>query len=178
MSFYARYVLSKKEKRKFVQLLREKLGPKAAEFVGKASRVEIAKSRLNYVIYYADGYPVFFEKGEEVLPTIIGAALGIVDLPCVNVDEGAVPHIVDGADVMAPGITRISKPFGKGELVYVADPKGVVIGIGVALMKSEEILARRRGRAIKNVHCLKDKLWKLYFEPRFIKVLRATSCKP
>ena len=102
--------------------------------------------------------------GEEVYPTIVGhVKFGImVDIPIVYVDSGAVPHILNGADVMAPGIVRITGEMSKGDIVYIGEDENKrIFGAGKALMEKDEIFSLKRGKAIKNVHYAGDKVWDL-----------------
>ena len=80
------------------------------------------------------------------------------------VDEGAVRPILRGADVMAPGIVRVSD-FAAGEFVVVWSPdEGSPLAVARALMSSGDIMNVRRGRALKNVHYAGDDLWKASLE--------------
>jgi len=169
--FYARHPLSKKEKRKLAARLVASLGHEAGRAVREAERVEIARTREGVVLYYVDGVPLFIETQDKLMPTILGAATGVCKLPKVSVDDGAVPHIVNGADVMVPGIVKVEGEFTEGSLVIVVDLKGRVVAIGQALMASDVVLRSRKGRAIRNLHYAGDKLWRTYFERRFLRML-------
>jgi len=106
--------------------------------------------------------PVLVQVEHEVLPTLVAVKLsGINSLPHAVVDEGAVKHLLNGADVMAPGIIEVTN-FQIGDIVSVWNPnKTAPLVIGKALMSSSEILTKKRGRAIKNMHYAGDKIWKL-----------------
>ena len=139
----------------------------------EAEFVEVARTREGVVLYYVDGVPLFLEAQDKLLPTILGASTGACSLPKVSVDDGAVPHIVNGADVMVPGIVKVEGEFTEGSLVVVVDLKGRVVAIGQALMASDTILKSKKGRAIRNLHYAGDKLWRIYFERRFLSMLKA-----
>jgi len=80
----------------------------------------------------------------------------------VTVDMGAVPYVTKGADVMAPGIVDADPEVRPGDLVWVKDVKnGVPLAIGEALISGEEMKAKGQGKAIKSIHFVGDKLWKL-----------------
>ncbi len=79
----------------------------------------------------------------------------------VTVDMGAVPHVVNGADVMVPGIVEVWEGIRKGDVVWVRDEKyHKPLCVGISLMDAEEILKSERGKAVKNVHYVGDKIWK------------------
>jgi len=162
---YSRHVVSKSERRRLVELLRSSLPP-AAELLERAKRAELAKLRLGPIdLLIIDGVPAIVIRGEgESYPTILAAHKLNLRLPTVVVDMGAVPHILNGADVMAPGIVRFDE-FGRGAIVYVADEEGGrVFAVGRALVSSSELSNMKRGKAIKTLHYAGDKLWRIIRE--------------
>ncbi len=73
---------------------------------------------------------------------------------------GAVPHVVGGADVMAPGIRRVEGEFGVDGLVVVADEKyGKHLAVGRALLESKALAAAKKGKAVENLHYVGDPIW-------------------
>jgi PUA domain protein len=89
-------------------------------------------------------------------------------MPKIVVDMGAVRHICNGANVMAPGIVRFEGNFGKGDLVVVVDEKhGKPIAVGEVLYDDNIISKIRQGVVVKNVHFVGDKVWKLIKEMGF-----------
>lgn len=82
------------------------------------------------------------------------------ELPRITVDMGAVPHVCNGSDVMAPGIRKIEGDFVVGSLLTVVDERhGKFIAVGESLLGLEEMKAARRGKVIKNLHYVGDKVW-------------------
>lgn len=80
----------------------------------------------------------------------------------VVVDMGAVPYVTKGADVMGPGIVDADPSILPGDLVWIKDVKnGRPLAIGEALIPGEEMRTRSPGKAIKNIHHVADKLWKV-----------------
>ena len=157
--FKSRHALSKSAKKRLVEELRAKL-PQAAEVVERAERVEVARLE-DAELVIVDGVPALVVSGGLTFPTLLAAHRLGLRLPLVVVDMGAVPHILNGADVMAPGIVE-AEPFEPGSLVYVADvEKRRVFAVGQALMGSEELMRVRRGRAVRNLHYAGDELWRL-----------------
>jgi len=62
---------------------------------------------------------------------------------------------------MVPGITHIYKKFQRGDIVIVVEEKHErVIAVGIALMEYDEIVKSEKGKAIRNIHHVGDKLWK------------------
>lgn len=112
-------------------------------------------------IYILDGRPLLFEVDDEVYPTLFFDE-AIDALPRIVVDQGAIPYICNGADIMAPGIVRIEGSFDEGGLVVVCDERyGKNIALGVALRDSETIKSMGRGKAVKNIHYVGDRVWRI-----------------
>ena len=104
-------------------------------------------------------YPVIHERNQEALDR----------LPAMIVDMGAVPHIVNGADVMRPGIKDFRGEFNEGDFVVVRDERYLrPLAVAIALMGLEECKAMRRGKVAKNIHHVNDRIWKLMRRIRHI----------
>ena len=79
----------------------------------------------------------------------------------VTVDMGAVPYVTNGADVMGPGITDADPDIKEGDLVWIRDIKNKVpLAVGIALRDGKALSAKEKGKAIKTLHNVGDKLWK------------------
>jgi PUA domain protein len=88
-----------------------------------------------------------------------------VQLPQVMVDMGAVPHIANGADIMAPGILSIDESLRVNDLAVIIDQKNhVPIAVGRMRITREVIAETRKGRALETLHYVGDQLWKLVKE--------------
>ena len=159
---FKRYFLKDKEARKFLENASKKLTALEKCFTS-AQKVEVVKSDFS-MIYLINGKPALFKSGENVYPTLLFKEL-FTFLPKVVVDMGAIPHVCNGADVMAPGILRFEGEFLKGEVVLVVDEKyGKPIAVGEILYTSEEAVRVKHGVVVKNVHYVGDKIWKIVKE--------------
>ena len=79
----------------------------------------------------------------------------------VTVDMGAVPYVINGADIMMPGIVDADAGIEAGEMVWIRDVKNMVpLAIGVTSVSGEEMRKGGTGKVIKTVHNVGDKLWK------------------
>jgi len=159
--FVSRYAVSKSERRKLVERLRASLPP-ATELIEKADLVEVARLRgSESELVLVNGVAALVLEGELAFPTLLAAHKLGLELPRVTVDMGAVPHILNGADVMVPGIVTFGE-FEVGDIVYVDDvEKHRVFAVGQALMGSGELRETKRGKAVRTLHYAGDKLWKL-----------------
>lgn len=164
MQVSSRYTLNKRDRKKIAEKASKELGVEVTEVINRASIVEVAKVRSKDVkIIMLDKKPLLIIIKENIFPSIIGTIkYGIkLPLPIIVVDEGAVPHILNGADVMVPGIVEIKGAVNRGKVVYIADLKGRIFAVGRALMDDREIRSSEKGRAVKNVHYAGDWIWDL-----------------
>jgi len=154
-----RHFLKGKEVRKLIAEIEDKLKVSRNIF-GKTQKVEVAESdRIKIFIF--DSKPLVALYNDIMFPTLIFDE-SLKALPKVIVDMGAVPHICNGADVMAPGIVELEGEFCRGDLTAILDERNRrVIAVGLALKDSEEIAKTERGKVIRNLHYVGDKLWRL-----------------
>lgn len=87
-------------------------------------------------------------------------------LPRLQVDKGAIRHILKGADIMCPGLTsagaRMEESLPSNRMVGIfAEGKEHALAIGITKLSTEEIRNLNKGVAVENIHYLNDGLWKL-----------------
>lgn len=85
-------------------------------------------------------------------------------LPRVRVDRGAIPHVLSGASIMAPGLTSaggdIPDGLSAGDAVSImAEGKKLALAVGRLTMSSERILAEKKGIAIDDIMSIGDGIW-------------------
>ncbi|MCI4439311.1 DUF1947 domain-containing protein [archaeon] len=99
---------------------------------------------------------IIFNDG-KVVPHIL--SLGkTTKCPAVMVDENAVNPIMNGADVMMPGIVKFNN-FKKDDAVAIFSKELMLIAVGVALINSSEIVTGGKGKVILNLHRKEDKFY-------------------
>jgi PUA domain protein len=127
---------------------------------GTKINVESAEMRAGKIFLINSKPLVAFYK-DTLIPTLIfNAALN--GLPRIVVNMGAVPHICNGADVMAPGVVQIEGEFQADEFLLIIDERHrKPLAVGKALFNSEEMKSLKKGRTVKNLHFVGDELWKL-----------------
>ena len=104
--------------------------------------------------------PLFFYSNGEILPTLKMALKG-TSLKKITVDMGAVKFVVNGADIMRPGIVHIQDGIAKDEVIEIIDVNNTKpLAIGRALFSTGEMSALEKGKVIKNLHWIGDKIWK------------------
>ncbi|MCS7097808.1 MAG: DUF1947 domain-containing protein [Candidatus Methanomethyliaceae archaeon] len=152
-----RHPLSSKEQKEFLEILKDKL-PSIYEKIDRRKVIEILEIKDGNKIYVQEEKAIAIVINEELIPPLRQELLE--SFPKVIIDMGAVPHIVNGADVMAPGIRSIHGNL--NDVVVIVDEKyGKPIAIGKIIMSPMEVLEKRKGKAIKNLHHIGDHLWKL-----------------
>ena len=122
------------------------------------SKVEEAETEDGSTIFIFEDEITLFRSEGVLYPTL--RCKCVDSLPAVIVDMGAIPFICKGADVMAPGITDIKMPFEEGAIIVIRDVKhGKALAIGKALRSSISIMTEKKGKVIKNLHYVGDKIW-------------------
>jgi len=171
-----RIALSKRDVRSLIRISPEPL----SSVLDKADLVEVHEIVENKLYaYVADGIPLMAKitanRNEYLVPTLYfiyfhpsGQEVMKV-YPNVVVDSGAVPHVLNGADVMRPGIVSFNGGFKANDVVLVLDGRGRTIAIGAALNSREEVEQMTKGKVLLNLHHLGDRLW------NFCKELRSRS---
>ncbi len=106
--------------------------------------------------------PAFFYHDNKLIPTLKYLQTQPLLLKKITIDMGAVKFIVNGADVMRPGITEIDEGIQKDDLVVIVDQNNKKpLAVGIALFNSEEMKAMPKGKAIKTIHYVGDEVWKV-----------------
>ncbi|MBN1358028.1 DUF1947 domain-containing protein [Candidatus Bathyarchaeota archaeon] len=153
-----RYSLKSKQAKQLLNEISERLNINAEALFGSKANVEVAVSPVGNV-YLVNDKPLFFKIEKRVLPTLLFQEF-VSQAPKIVVDMGAIPHVCNGADVMAPGIVRVEGEFSKDDLVLIVDEKhGKPLAVGASLHDSESVRNAKQGAVIKNVHFVSDKIW-------------------
>ncbi len=123
-------------------------------------KIEEAISNTGERFYLKDGKIILFETEGRLVPSLHGILKNIFSLPQVVVDMGAVRYVARGADIMAPGIRKVDTDLDVDDLVVIVDEThGKPLAIGYLIMKPNEILEVHKGKAIKSLHYVSDKIW-------------------
>jgi len=155
-----RHFLKEKEAKQLLADFSQKLRVKTETLFGPKPHIEQTETQ-GITIFIINGKPLIARSNETLFPTLtFEGTLSL--LPKIVVDLGAVPHICNGADVMAPGIVRIKGDFQeKGLIVIVDERHEKPLAIGIALLNSQAAKILKHGKIAKNVHFVGDKLWNL-----------------
>ena len=151
----------KRMREKDVKALRESLFQIfGVETFGDKDAVDMAESsEFNLIFVNNDILGLVYE--DKPFLTVRGLLKYKPTARSVTVDMGAVPYVTNGADVMGPGITDCDPGLKEGDLVWIKDIKnGAPLAVGVSLRDASSLKSKEKGKAIKMLHFVGDKLWK------------------
>ncbi|ADG13669.1 DUF1947 domain-containing protein [Methanocaldococcus infernus] len=152
MEIKKRHFLSKKD----IKEIKEKLN--FIELPKKGVELVVTDK---YDILYVDE-PVAFKFGDKWIPTLKALSNKEIKEKYAIVDMGAIKFLINGADVMAPGIVDADESIEKDDVVVVLDENHKKpICVGIALMSGKEMKEKSKGKAIKNLHYVGDDIWNL-----------------
>ncbi|MEC7712483.1 MAG: PUA domain-containing protein, partial [Candidatus Thermoplasmatota archaeon] len=114
----------------------------------------------NFDILISKGNIIALIKDKFVHFTVRGLLANSVETGWVQVDMGAVPFVCNGANAMSAGINGVSPEIVKNQYVWIREENHhKPLAIGLALMDAEEMLKSEKGKAIKSLHYIGDKIW-------------------
>ena len=153
-----RHFLKEKEVKKLLIDFSKRLKVEVKQLLGSKPGIEIAEAQTTK-IFVINGKPLLGKSGDELFPTLVFDKL-FPFLSKVVVDMGAVPHVCNGADVMAPGVVRIEGDFDEKDFLLITDERHrKPLAIGVALFNSQVTRSLRHGKIVKTIHYVGDKVW-------------------
>lgn len=163
---YRRYFLKTKEAKSLLRKISKKLKIDLEQIFDVKVNVELVETDFAGILLI-NSRPLLFRVEESIFPTLIFNEI-VAWAPKVVVDMGAVPHVCNGANVMAPGIVRFEGNFRKDDFVFVVDERhGKPVAIGEAVCDVEAAKKITQGVVVKNIHFVGDKIW------NFIKTLKS-----
>jgi len=138
------------------------IGQSASLF--SSEMVEILETNADVALYLVNKKPLLMDAGDWVFPTLKGALQCPFPERRVTVDAGAIPFVVNGADIMRPGIVAVSGDVKAQEPVQIVDERhGKPLAIAIALFDGKTILNSASGKMCKHFHHVGDELWNMEF---------------
>ena len=114
-----------------------------------------------------DAWKFYKEEGDEtyIREVILPAEIGVLHLPRIVINDGAVGAITYGAPLYAPGIVALTMDIKPNSLVAIFTIKGELVALGVSEYSSEKILKMEKGKITSDTRVLMPKdiyppLWK------------------
>jgi len=154
-----RHFLKEKEAKQLLLNFSQKLKVDPEQLFGHKPHIELAETPVAKIILINKKPLLARHRSGMLFPTLIFKEVFLL-LPKMVVDMGAVPHICNGADVMAPGVVRIDGNFNENDLLLIVDERHVKpLAIGVALFNFQAMKGLKHGKIVKNIHYVGDALW-------------------
>jgi len=155
-----RHSIRKNQVQDLFERLTLQIGPSASLF--QVDNIEILETNAEFTIYLVNKKPLIMDTGAWVFPTLRGAVQYPFPQRMISVDAGAIPYVVNGADVMRPGIVAVSDDIVVGMPVQIVDDRyKKPLAVAVALMDGAAIRTSASGKMCKSVHHVGDELWSL-----------------
>jgi PUA-domain protein len=110
-------------------------------------------------LIFVNGQPLVMIVEGQPFFTVLGAMELVPKKRVVVVDSGAVRFVVNGADIMNPGIVSADPEIAAGELVVIVEERHKKpLAVGRALIPGIEM--KGEGKAVKSLHHVGDQIWK------------------
>jgi PUA domain protein len=104
-----------------------------------------------------------FVKTDGSFAPFLGSPEALALFPSATVDEGAIRFVLNGADIMRPGVRTFDDWGDAGRTVVVKEEKkGRSIAVGTASVSSGEAKSMTKGVVLKNAHHVADRYWNLF----------------
>ena len=153
-----RHLLKKREQRDEIERIESDLGYSIG--LDEKARLESGVLDDGSKILLLNNEILFFEYEGRNFPTLRAILDGIITIPTVTVDMGAVKFVVNGADIMSPGITKVDDAVTANGIVAVVDERhGKPLAVGVSQLSASDLRAATTGKVVKSIHYVNDDLW-------------------
>lgn len=151
--------LGKKDKKLINRSLEGMVLENSAEY-----KIHKCKNKLSFIT--KEGKPILFSlHNSKYTPTIKILEDGVFLDKVAYLDEGALKPVLNGADIMCPGIYRckdkISSQWDINDVVAIQIIGKGLIAIGIATMASKNITEKAAGVCINVVHRRGDHLYEI-----------------
>ena len=125
----------------------------------RKSSLEMAISDEGVDLIFVNGRPLLMMVDGKPFFTVLGAIELMPAKRLVVVDAGAVRFVVNGADIMKPGIVSADPEIAVGDLVVIVEERHKKpLAVGRALVAGAEM--KGEGKAVKSLHHVGDVIWK------------------
>jgi len=151
--------MSRRDSAEMVQKIESSLA--RALNLPKSAQAECAEPEEGVVFVNLDSL-TFVRANDRFVP-FLGSPAVLELFPSAVVDEGAIKYLLNGADVMRPGIRKFEDWGAPGSFVVVREEKkGRAIAIGLSTISGAEASGLTKGICLKNLHHVGDRYWTLH----------------
>jgi PUA domain protein len=154
-----KWVLSRRDSSDMVEAIQTSLGVDLK--LSRSAQASCEEPEAG-VVFVHFGEKVFVKTGETFVP-FLGSSEALSLFPSATVDEGAIRFLLNGADVMRPGVKAFETWGTVGKTVVIKEEKKHrVIAVGLSTVTSDEAAGMSKGVCLKNMHHVGDRYWNLY----------------
>ncbi len=155
-----KWVMSRHDSMDTIQSIESSLGIKLN--LSHSAQARCEEPGEGVVFVHFDETFVFIQTGDSFIP-FLASKEALELFPTAVVDQGAIKFLLNGADVMRPGVKEYEKWGESGKLVVVKEAvKNRPIAVGRTTISSQEMEAATKGVCFKNLHHVGDRFWNLY----------------
>jgi PUA-domain protein len=155
-----RHSIRKSQAQDLLARLAEQIGPSANLF--HTEMIEVLETTANVSLFMVNKKPLLMATEAWVFPTLKGAVQCPFPERRVVVDAGAIPYVVNGADIMRPGIVSVTDDVKANAPVQIVDERhGKPLAIGISLFDAPDLRASMAGKMVKKFHHVGDEIWNM-----------------
>ncbi|MGA2120431.1 MAG: RNA-binding protein [Methanoregula sp.] len=155
-----RHSIRRSQAQDLLARLTEQIGPSANLF--HAEMIEVLETTANVSLFMVNKKPLLMATEAWVFPTLKGAVQCPFPERRVVVDAGAIPYVVNGADIMRPGIVSVTDDVKANAPVQIVDERhGKPLAIGISLFDAPDLRASTAGKMVKKFHHVGDEIWSM-----------------
>ncbi|MDD1690129.1 MAG: RNA-binding protein [Methanoregula sp.] len=155
-----RHSIRRSQAQDLLARLAEQIGPSANLF--HAEMIEVLETTANVSLFMVNKKPLLLATEDWVFPTLKGALQSPFPERRVVVDAGAIPFVVNGADIMRPGIVSVTDDVKANAPVQIVDERhGKPLAIGISLFDAPDLRASSAGKMVKKFHHVGDEIWNI-----------------
>lgn len=120
-----------------------------------------------WTMVFLDKTPIVIEVVNDQSERYVFLTLrGFIEQPqakkWVEVDHGAIPFLMNGADCMIAGIHDADNSVVPGDLVWIRDmTHKKPLAVGWSVMTGTDMIEGTKGKGIKTLHWVGDELWEM-----------------
>lgn len=119
----------------------------------------VAFADEEFRLVLVDDEPWILDLPDGAVLTVHGANALAPTTHRVTVDQGAVPFVSDGADIMRPGIVEADEGIEPSDPVLIREEAhGKMLAVGVARTAGTEMLGEQ-GKVIDTIHHVGDEIY-------------------
>ncbi len=154
-----KWVQSRRESAETIAAIESSLG--VSLNLQKSAQANCEEPEDGVVFVHFDNMVFVLSKGSYI--PFLGSPDALALFQTATVDEGAIRFLLNGADVMRPGIKELGDWGPAGRIVVVKEEKkGRAIAVGASTVPGSEAIEMKKGTCIKNLHHVGDRFWTLY----------------